>query len=398
MKKIFFLLFIMLSVVSCSDDDDNDYSQRVTNFSVPELTEANTIQFSVTVNNQTKQSFYIGGKRIAIDWGDGSAIEKDDLSRNRSDGDYDNREVFNHTYSKNGTYTVKIWSQETTVFRMFSDLINKSYTYGNFSFGACPLMEELTLESIDSENVKFPSLPIQALTIQSLENVTSIDVNALSNLSKLYITNAPKLTALDVSRNSKLWELSCSNMPVLESINLGKNTEMARLSFEDCDKLAAVDLSGVTNLGVLDISKTGIKTLDITKQTTLGEFTCTHMELETIDLSKNRSLYNLTIAANLTSLDISANEYLKVLNCQGNQLTALDVTKNKNIEAINISHNKFGKDALNKVFADLPKSKYMKSTPPQPQCYIAFYENPGTEDCDTDILTEKGWNIVPNNK
>ncbi len=397
MKNTYLLIITLfaISFFACSSDDD-DPQGRVTNFTVPELTNENSIQFTVTANAKNSLVLLgIHGRRVAVDWGDDTEIEKDDLTKNRGEN-YDDRESFPHVYRSNGIYTIKVWSTEMTQFSLDGDWINKSYLIDNLAIGTCPILESLYLTGLDMAELTFKSnmSNLTLLNLQAMDNITSLDISDLYNLDKLYLTNLPKLEQLNVSRNRKLWELSCSNLPEISFIGLENNKELARFTLLDCTKLTNLDLKGATGLATVEIGRTPLVSLDISKQIDLADFSCYKTNLTSLDISNNIKLYSLSIVDNkLMTLDITKNIYLMRLNCYANQLTALDVSQNKEIEILYISGNRFNTEELNNIFTKLPKSKYTytKSLPPPKYSYIEIFDNPGVEACNTKIITDKGW-------
>lgn len=71
-KKLLFSLIgvcLLLGFSSCSSEDKSVFGD---DFEIPELTDANTIQFTVDASGEWKViEMNAGGGRIAIEWGDG---------------------------------------------------------------------------------------------------------------------------------------------------------------------------------------------------------------------------------------------------------------------------------------------------------------------------------------
>ena len=92
---------------------------------------------------------------------------------------------------------------------------------------------------------------------------------------------------------------------------------------------------------------------------------CNYLQLTSLDVSNNTALTELyLIDSQLTSLDVNENIALTWLNCANNQLTAA---------------------ALDDLFGTL----HNNSTPVKK--FIVIYGNPGTNDCNISIATDKGW-------
>jgi Leucine-rich repeat (LRR) protein len=93
-------------------------------------------------------------------------------------------------------------------------------------------------------------------------------------------------------------------------------------------------------LNGLDFSDS-LTTLDVSHNTALKVLNCNNNRLTALDVSKNTSLTSLTCDGNkLTALDVSHNTALKLLNCNNNRLTALEVSKNTSLTSLTCDGNK----------------------------------------------------------
>jgi Leucine-rich repeat (LRR) protein len=111
----------------------------------------------------------------------------------------------------------------------------------------------------------------------------------------------------------------------------------------DCgyNELTTLDMSKNTALIVLNCYINKLTTLNISKNTVLTYLDCTHNQLSTLDVSKNIALtYLACIDDQLATLDISKNTALTYLNCYGNKLTTLDISKNTALTYLNCYDNK----------------------------------------------------------
>jgi hypothetical protein len=153
------------------------------------------------------------------------------------------------------------------------------------------------------------------------------------------------LTSLDVSRNIALTHLGCV-LNQLTSLNVSKNTKLI----------------------LLDCGNNKLTSLDISKNTALESLNFTANQLTNLDVSKNTALRNLSFASNqLTNLDVSRNTFLSFLSCAGNLFTAISL--NTLFEKLHDNHIDGGKS-------------------------ISIHFNPGTNNCDRSIATNKGWEVL----
>jgi hypothetical protein len=95
------------------------------------------------------------------------------------------------------------------------------------------------------------------------------------------------------------------------------------------NQLTSLDVSNNTALEVLNLDDNQLTSLDVSKNTALTTLDCNSNQLTTLDVSNNTALRNLTCADNqLTSLDVTKNTGLRWLYCHDNKLTSLDMSRN----------------------------------------------------------------------
>ena len=98
-----------------------------------------------------------------------------------------------------------------------------------------------------------------------------------------------------------------------------------------------------TNLEHLHARGLNLTTLDLSKNTELTLIDCSETKLTTLDTSHNKELRILTCNENpsLTSLNVSRNTELKHLYCSKNALADLDLTNNTALEKLSCGENEF---------------------------------------------------------
>ena len=110
---------------------------------------------------------------------------------------------------------------------------------------------------------------------------------------------------------------------------------------------------------------------------------CSYIQLTSLDVSNNTALLMLDCVNNqLTSLDVSNNTALAILNCCGNQLTVLDVSKNSKLIEFDCSKNQLTADALIAITETLYSNT-------DSNCDINMSGNPGTEHWERAIAEKK---------
>ncbi len=105
-------------------------------------------------------------------------------------------------------------------------------------------------------------------------------------------------------------------------------------------QLTSLDVTNDTELSILNCSNNELKYLDLTKNKALTYLTCNSNNLMVLDVTKNDSLENLTCNDNfLTTIDLSGNSELKILNCYSNQLMVLDISYNTELSWLMCNNN-----------------------------------------------------------
>lgn len=103
------------------------------------------------------------------------------------------------------------------------------------------------------------------------------------------------------------------------------------------------DLTGIeafSNLYELICDGNELTSLDLSQNNFLFTLECSSNQLTSLDLTPNNDFNYLSCGGNqLTSLDLSQNPYLGYIWCSGNQLTYLDVSQCILLETLNIDYN-----------------------------------------------------------
>lgn len=103
-----------------------------------------------------------------------------------------------------------------------------------------------------------------------------------------------------------------------------------------------IQTDSISSLEFLDVSESSIKDLTgISDFKALKELICYKNELTSLDLSQNSQLTILDCSVNSISiLKVTKNEALIELNCSGNRIHRLEMFKNPNLEKLDCSGNK----------------------------------------------------------
>lgn len=331
------LLLLSLVIISC---DSKDYKWDILgeDFEAPVLTDRNTVRFKVYSEQWAELRLKATG-RMVIEWGDGKMTKV---------GYGEEEELPSHKYAQ-GTYRVRIWSEELTQLNIGSDAM----ACNDVQFGECPQLGGLYISGcrdlISLNVVNSPNL--RTLMVMDNSGLESLDVSQCSNLEYLYIDSQPELTLLDVSHNPKLGLLDCCYC-ALSQLSLEKNSKLRSLS-------------------------------------------CSGNRLSVLDLSANKLLEVLSCEENLlTRLDLSSHTCLNSLFCDENRLELLAVSSDNQLRILSCTANRLERDALNTLFLNL--RDYSGEEVYRAQIFL--FDNPGEVSCNRGILEEKAWQVVEKKK
>ena len=230
-----------------------------------------------------------------------------------------------------------------------------------------------------SNNVELEYLACNANKIESL------DLSHLPKLSSLICLSNP-LRKLDVSKNQLLGYLVCC-VNELSDLDVSKNT---KLRYLDCcyNQLTELDVKNNSLLHSLKIDHNKLTDIDLTNNLSLEKLNCSANQLSVLDITKNQLLYGVECWGNyITELDVTNNPDLWLLYCSGNSFRKLDVSHNQKLSSLYITFNLFTAEEINEVFHTLHNQNNGSK-----KVYIG--DNPGTDDCDTSIATQKGWRVI----
>ncbi|WP_152567528.1 leucine-rich repeat domain-containing protein [Porphyromonas canoris] len=238
--------------------------------------------------------------------------------------------------------------------------------------------------------------------------LTDLDVSDNTALKVLYC-DGNRIETLDLSKNTLLEYLNCFDN-LLTTLDMSKNPALKGLRCNH-NELSDLDVSGNPALESLKCENNKLSALDVSKNTDLMVLYCDKNKLTTLDVSKNILLKVLNCFKNqLVALDVSKNTALEHLDCYVNNLTSLDLSNNKNLTVFGCDNNKdlsslkisgsiknmlycrnckLSAETLNEIFTILPDVTGVaggKKT-------IYIHGNPGTDECDKKIATDKGWTV-----
>ncbi|MFD2822549.1 T9SS type A sorting domain-containing protein [Lacinutrix iliipiscaria] len=194
----------------------------------------------------------------------------------------------------------------------------------------------------------------------SQTNLSSIDVNGLTNLQDLDLSMATSLTSLNVEgctglldldiRFTNLNTLDLSTCTSISTIDLYRSFSLQQLDVSgktsltsiiaDESSLRTLNVSGCTSLSTLRINETSISTLDLSHNPSLINFSVFDSGIQSIDLSNciNLESLSLTQCQNLSSLNLTSINTIKsiILNEISSQIISLDISSFSDLESLYI--------------------------------------------------------------
>ena len=360
-KKLWFSLIgicIILTFNSCSKEDLRVFGD---DFEIPELTDANTIQFTVDASGEWKQlEVHAGGGRMAIEWGDGrlQKIESPD------------RSTVAYRYGNAKSYQVRIWAEELDFLRLEGTLI----PIGNLQMGDLPEMKDFSLDGF---------MNIQKLDLSS----------SCPNLTTISMVDWPDLVDLDLTGCSKLTSVTLFSLPKLTSFEFGNHPDLKTFRYSSAG-LTSLSLRGLPGLTDVDcFSCDDLSSLEVDDDNIINTLNIMNCAFSSAGfLSQMPHLQRLDCDVNkLTTLDLSVQKALMYLDCSENLLESVSLPAENSFDQLDFHSNHLSASALNQIF------KSLNTYPPAPlnrMPKISFYDNQGVEDCDKTIFQQKYWNEI----
>lgn len=357
------VLCLVLGFASCSPADLSVFGD---DFDVPELTDENTIQFTIDVKAGEWKQFQLvaGGGRMAIEWGDG---------RLQKIANPENDNSICYQYGNSRTYHVRIWAEELEFCNIESLLIPTS----NLRMGYLPKMKTLLLNSLVNTSMIDLSSSCPNLELVSIGNcldLESLDIEGCARLKDIQIYTLPRLSSLKLGHHPDLEGISCMGNDQIKSLSLKGLPSLNYLLCYNNPLLSALEFDNDSKLSTLRIDDCAFRTVDFLSQLPqLTQFSCSSNQLTELNLS---------------------NQYLYHLNCSDNsQLTSLEIPEINNLQMLECYSCKLDKNVLNSIFSRL--HRFHVSDPSYGKAfYISYYNNPGEKYCDKDLL--QGWRVGRN--
>lgn len=162
--------------------------------------------------------------------------------------------------------------------------------------------------------------------------VSEVDVTNNTELEVLNLMGCYDIAMLDVSNNPKLTYLDITQT-IISSLNLTNNKELVTFIAEEAP-IESVDFSNNSKLEEVNLTNTKVSSVKLDNLTELKKINLDMSAVASVDVSKNLKLEELTLVGNagITSLDVTANTALKVLDISGTGISEISLTANTALE------------------------------------------------------------------
>lgn len=364
-SKLLFALMgicLLLGFSSCEGEDKSVFGD---DFEIPELTDANTIQFTVDVTGECKTLQVIGGGgKMAIEWGDGRLQKVANLDR----------ETITYKYGNQRAYQVRIWAEDLDFCSLGSDQASIS----KLSLGYLPKMKYLSINNF----VNTPEVNLEV----SCPNIESVNIGNCADLQRINFNGCMKLQFVDVYTHPKLTSLKLENHPELACLRCRYNDELISFSLKNLPsltqlgcynnpRLATIELGDEMVVNELIVDGCSFRSMEFLKKLPLlSILDCSYNQIEELDLSNHLSLFAFSCNNNKNLIHLQIPRETKTLMRASFYSCNLDAS------------------AINTVFDAL--TTISQSDLNHPRCTIAYYDNPGMSSCNNDIPVNKGWSVV----
>ena len=317
------------------------------------------------------------------------------LSTSFPDAKLRERIAYNYDNDKDGVLTDEEWGsitylslasegiKDVTGIDLLTNLEWVNFSYNDITSLSLSKLVNLTSLSLDN-NKNLTTVNLSGLTkLQSADfydcALTSITLTNLPALESLNVSDNPGLTTLDVSKLSELKYLQAYNTG-LKTIDVSGLTKLQNLNVYDCKDLTDITAKGCTVLdGISNLSDgyfPALKTITLTGNTVMTGFYAYGSELESLDLSG---------CANLEYIYAYDRPKLKTLKVDGcSSLTTLSAYNDKSLTTFSAT----GLDKLTSLdlYNCALTSVDVSNLPALQSLYV--YDNPGLTTLDVSKLSE----------
>lgn len=242
---------------------------------------------------------------------------------------------------KPASKVVRIYGKITDLSYGIGDYWSKGYAR-TFDMEHNPFLEKLGLKSRFLKELDLGKAKKLKTLIINYCGLRTLNVKGCTSLEELDCSNN-RIVNFDVSKMTSLKKLNCSrNAQFMESMNISGCTGLEELSVGSNMEVKSIDLTACTKLKKLDYDGATFESVDLTPLVLLEELTLSMSETTSLDVSNNKELRILNCYGNtsLTNLDVSQNTKLEELKCDVTRISSLDLGNNRELKVLNCENTK----------------------------------------------------------
>lgn len=190
----------------------------------------------------------------------------------------------------------------------------------------CKKLRRLDLTPFDMKSLDIKGTTgFRVLNINT-EAVRKIDVSKMKNLRELSLRGA-NITKLSVKKNKKLEKLNVSGTKI-KKLDLSANNKLEVLRYGDNKRITKMfAIPHPERIKILDISKTKIAKVNLSKYTAVQELHLSALPITTLDLKNCKKISYLYVndTKKLKTLDLSAQTKLENIELSRSNVEELDI-------------------------------------------------------------------------
>lgn len=162
----------------------------------------------------------------------------------------------------------------------------------------CTKLKTLSLYEVDVMSLDRSAFPqLTRLELNSMYNLKFLDAGVYEELSVLWVSECHKLELLDVSSLEKLKTLDVVRNSNLKRIEFGRANQMLEnIQLNGLQNVTEVDVSYLEHLKILNLIEVGLIGLDVSGNPELEQLCGDGLHLDTLDLRNNPNINYLVNA------------------------------------------------------------------------------------------------------
>jgi len=212
---------------------------------------------------------------------------------------------------------------------------NNNIPSPDFSFH--PNLVDLEVNGPDFTTMNLTSnVALSNLKIMNNTVLDTLDLTANINLDTLWVRFNTFPGAVDLSNNQSLVSLNLGGNGLTALTGLENLIQLETCILNSNPQISSVDVSNSNSLKILWASETDITSIDVSQNPNLISLNISETAISAIDLSQNPLLELLNISeTTVASIDVTNQPNLKSISMNNTNITQLDFSQNLQLEEIN---------------------------------------------------------------